>query len=152
MWNVVPESKIQLVNCGLSPIFPLGHSSLPDIRTMYAYIFSVPRANLFIGIVYRVNLFTGIVISRIIDCWLDSTSYELFYCFCQNPWSILSLIWHVYIFLLYIHSDRRLKWSIHCNIIDVTFDLFVFLFHDSQNSFLKIFTGQLFAVTLILFV
>ena len=33
------EYKIQLVNYKLSPKFPLGHSSLPDIRAIYAYIF-----------------------------------------------------------------------------------------------------------------
>ena len=39
MWHVDPESKIQLVNCELSPKFPLGHFLLPDIRAIYAYIF-----------------------------------------------------------------------------------------------------------------
>ena len=39
LWHVDPESKTQLVNCELSPKFPLGHSSLPDIRAIYAYIF-----------------------------------------------------------------------------------------------------------------
>ena len=39
MWHVAPESKIQLVNCELSPKFPLGHLLLPDIRAIDAYIF-----------------------------------------------------------------------------------------------------------------
>ena len=39
MWHVSPESKIQLVNCELSPKFPLGHSSLLYMRAIYAYIF-----------------------------------------------------------------------------------------------------------------
>ena len=39
MWHVAPESKIQLINCELSPKFLLGNSSLPDIRAIDAYIF-----------------------------------------------------------------------------------------------------------------
>ena len=39
MYHVAPESKIQLRNCELSPTFPLGHESLPDIRAIDAYIF-----------------------------------------------------------------------------------------------------------------
>ena len=39
MWCVAPESKIQLVNCELSPKFPLGHLSLLDMHVIYAYIF-----------------------------------------------------------------------------------------------------------------
>ena len=39
MWHVATESKIQLVNYELSPKFPLGHLSLPDIRAIDAYIF-----------------------------------------------------------------------------------------------------------------
>ena len=39
MWHVATESKIQLVNCELSPIFSLGHSLLTDMRAIYAYIF-----------------------------------------------------------------------------------------------------------------
>ena len=39
MWHVAPESKIQLVNCELSQKFPLGHSSLPDMRAIDACIF-----------------------------------------------------------------------------------------------------------------
>ena len=39
MWHIATESKIQLVNCELSPNFPLGHSSLPDIRAIGSYIF-----------------------------------------------------------------------------------------------------------------
>ena len=42
MWLVAPESKIQLVNCKLSPTFPLGNSKLPDIRAIYTYIFWSP--------------------------------------------------------------------------------------------------------------
>ena len=42
MWHVAPESKIQLVNFELSPKFPLGHSSLLDMRDIYAYIFWSP--------------------------------------------------------------------------------------------------------------
>ena len=38
-WHVAPESKIQLVDCELSPNFSLGHLSLPDIRAIYPYIF-----------------------------------------------------------------------------------------------------------------
>ena len=38
MWHFAPESKIQLVNCELSPEFSLGHLSLPDIRAIDAYI------------------------------------------------------------------------------------------------------------------
>ena len=39
MWHVSPESKIQLVNCKLSPKFPLGNLSLPEICVIYADIF-----------------------------------------------------------------------------------------------------------------
>ena len=39
VWNVAPEFKIQLVNYELSPKFPPGHSSLPDIIAIYTYIF-----------------------------------------------------------------------------------------------------------------
>ena len=39
MWHVAPESKIQSANCKLSPKFPLGHSSLLDMRAIDAYIF-----------------------------------------------------------------------------------------------------------------
>ena len=39
MWHVAPESKIQLVNYELSPKFPPGHLSLPDIHAIDAYIF-----------------------------------------------------------------------------------------------------------------
>ena len=39
MWHVAPEYKIQLVNCGMSPKFPLGNLSLPDLRAIDAYIF-----------------------------------------------------------------------------------------------------------------
>ena len=39
MWHVAPKSKIKLVNCELSPYFSLEHSSLLDIRAIYAYIF-----------------------------------------------------------------------------------------------------------------
>ena len=39
LWHVTPESKIQLVNYKLSPKFPLGNSSLPDMRAIDAYIF-----------------------------------------------------------------------------------------------------------------
>ena len=38
VWHVALESKIQLVNCELSPKIPLGNSSLPDIRAIDAYI------------------------------------------------------------------------------------------------------------------
>ena len=38
MWHVAPESKIQLVNCELSPYFSLLHSSLLDIRSIDMYI------------------------------------------------------------------------------------------------------------------
>ena len=39
MWHVDPESKIQLVNCELSPYFSLERSPLLDIRAIDAYIF-----------------------------------------------------------------------------------------------------------------
>ena len=39
MWQVAPESKIQFFNCELSPKFPLGHSSLLDMRAIDSYIF-----------------------------------------------------------------------------------------------------------------
>ena len=39
MWHVAPESKIQLVNCELSPKFSLGRSSLLYMRAIDAYIF-----------------------------------------------------------------------------------------------------------------
>ena len=39
MWYVAPETKIQLVHCELSPTFPQGHLSLPDMRAIYANIF-----------------------------------------------------------------------------------------------------------------
>ena len=39
MWHVAPESKIQLVNCELSPKFSLGNSSLPNNCAIDAYIF-----------------------------------------------------------------------------------------------------------------
>ena len=38
MSHVDPESKIQLVNCELSPYFSLERLSLPDIRAIDAYI------------------------------------------------------------------------------------------------------------------
>ena len=38
MWHVAPESKIQLVNCELSPYFSLERSSLLDICAIDAYI------------------------------------------------------------------------------------------------------------------
>ena len=38
MWHVVPKSKIQLVNCDLSPYFSLEYSSLLDIHAIDAYI------------------------------------------------------------------------------------------------------------------
>ena len=38
-WHVALESKIQLVNCELSPTLLLGHSSLSDIGAIDAYIF-----------------------------------------------------------------------------------------------------------------
>ena len=39
MWHVAPETKIHLVNCELSPKFPQGHLSLPEMRAIDAYIF-----------------------------------------------------------------------------------------------------------------
>ena len=39
MWHVATESKIQLDNCELSPKFPIGHSSLLDMRAIDAYIY-----------------------------------------------------------------------------------------------------------------
>ena len=53
-------------------------------------------------------------------------------------------------FFLYIHSDRRLKWIIACNVVDVTFNSFFFLFYDTENSFFEIFTGQSLAVTILI--
>ena len=38
IWHVDSESKIKLVNYKLSPRFPLGHSPLPDMRAIDAYI------------------------------------------------------------------------------------------------------------------
>ena len=38
MWHVAPESKIQLVNCELSPYFSLERSPLLDICAIYVYI------------------------------------------------------------------------------------------------------------------
>ena len=38
IWHVAPESKIQLVNCELSPYFTIWCSSLLDIRAIDAYI------------------------------------------------------------------------------------------------------------------
>ena len=37
MWHVASESKIQLVNCELSPKFPLEYLSLLDIHAIDAY-------------------------------------------------------------------------------------------------------------------
>ena len=39
IWHVAPESKIQLVNCGMLPKFPLGNLLLLDKRAIDAYIF-----------------------------------------------------------------------------------------------------------------
>ena len=39
MWQVAPESKIQLFSCELSPKFILGLSALLDIRAIDVYIF-----------------------------------------------------------------------------------------------------------------
>ena len=39
MWQVTPESKIQLISCKLYPNFLLGLSALVDINTTYTYIF-----------------------------------------------------------------------------------------------------------------
>ena len=39
MWHVYPESKIQLVNCEMSPKCLLGHLSLSDIHATDLYIF-----------------------------------------------------------------------------------------------------------------
>ena len=38
MWQVVPQSKIQLVSCELSPNYPLGISTLEDIYAIGAFI------------------------------------------------------------------------------------------------------------------
>ena len=38
MWNLTTESKIQLVDCELSPKFPQRHFSLQAIRAIYTYI------------------------------------------------------------------------------------------------------------------
>ena len=38
MWHVAPESKIQLVNCKLSPYFSLERSSVLVIRSIDVYI------------------------------------------------------------------------------------------------------------------
>ena len=38
IWHIAPESKIQLVNCELSPYFSLLRSSLLDIRAIDVYI------------------------------------------------------------------------------------------------------------------
>ena len=38
IWHIAPESKIQLVNCELSPYFTLLRLSLLYIRAIYAYI------------------------------------------------------------------------------------------------------------------
>ena len=38
LWHVAPESKIQLVNCELSPYFSLSSSSSLDMRAIDAYI------------------------------------------------------------------------------------------------------------------
>ena len=38
-WPIVPESRIQLVNCKLSPYFSLESSSLLDLLSIDAYIF-----------------------------------------------------------------------------------------------------------------
>ena len=39
MWQVAPESKIQLVSCDMSPWFLLGFSVLEDICVIFTYIF-----------------------------------------------------------------------------------------------------------------
>ena len=39
MWQVMPESKIQLVSYFMSPKYLLGISTLEDIRAIYTYIF-----------------------------------------------------------------------------------------------------------------
>ena len=39
IWHIAPESKIQLVNCKLSPKYLLELLSLSDIRSINAYIF-----------------------------------------------------------------------------------------------------------------
>ena len=39
IWQVAPESKIQLVSCDMSPHYILGISALKDIRAIDAYIF-----------------------------------------------------------------------------------------------------------------
>ena len=39
MWHVAPESKIQLVNCEMSPKSPLGHSSLTYMSATDTYTF-----------------------------------------------------------------------------------------------------------------
>ena len=107
--------------------------------------------NQFFWIAYGVNQFLGIGVCRIADCWLDRKYLELFYRFCMNVRSNLSLICHIWILPLCIYCDELLKQSIHRNVLDVMFGIFFFLFHfchDSANCFLKLFSGQWCAVTI----
>ena len=55
MCHVAPKSKIQLVNCKLSPQFPLDRLSLPDIRAIDAYIF---QSSLFLSLSHTRLLFS----------------------------------------------------------------------------------------------
>ena len=101
--------------------------------------------NLLLRISYGVNLFLGIGVCRIADCWLDRTSFELFYRFCNNACSNSSLV-----FLLWFDSDGGLKQSIRSNVIDVILGIFFFLLHDFDDSISKLFTGKHFTVTFII--
>ena len=56
------------------------------------------------------------------------------------------------IFLLYILSNWRLKWSFACIIIFVLFDFFFFLIHDAENSSFDLFTGQYLAMRILIYV
>ena len=55
-----------------------------------------------------------------------------------------------FIFILCIDSDGVLKQSIRNNVIDLRFGIFFFFFHDCDNCFSKLFTGQWCAVTVIM--
>ena len=65
MWQVAPESKIQLVSCKLSPKQLLGISALEDMRVRDAYIF----CDLLWSVLFPDTLLFGVE-----NGWLNSQS------------------------------------------------------------------------------
>ena len=94
------------------------------------------------------------IIRRIVDYLWNRKSIKSFYCFYQNSGRNPLLIWNVCFLSWCIGHDRELKKSIHSHVIGVTFGLSLFLFrvcHDFTDRLSKIFIGQWYIVTIIMF-